>query len=71
MKTYKATINVYFSKQVTIEVTAKSEEDARKQVINDDCNHKIDEKLEGDDFELSTNYCDEFTIDSIERASHD
>ena len=66
MKSYKACINVYFSKQVEIEVKAHSEEDARQQIINDDCNHKIDEKLEGDDFELSTNYCDEFTIDSIE-----
>ena len=71
MKTYKAFINVYFSKQVAIEVQAHSEKDAQEQINNWDHVDKINEKLEGDDFELSTNYCDEFTIDSIERANNE
>jgi len=71
MKTYKAYINVYFSKQVEIEVQAHSEKDAQEQINNWDHVDKINEKLEGDDFELSTNYCDEFTIDSIERANNE
>lgn len=71
MKTYKAYINVYFSKQVAIEVQANSEKDAQEEINNWDHTDKINEKLEGDDFELSTEYCDEFTIDSIERVSHE
>jgi len=65
METYKATINVYFSKQVEIEIQAPSEDDAI-QAINDwDHTDKINEQLEGDDFKLSTDYCDEFAIDYI------
>lgn len=66
--TYKATINVYFSKQVNIEIKAKSEEDAREEISNWDHRDKIDDRLEGDDFELSTEFCDEFTIDNIEEV---
>ena len=67
MKTYIATINVYFSKQVEIEVTAKSGEDASEEINNWDHCDLIDEKLNGNDFELSTNDCDEFFIDHIQK----
>lgn len=68
MATYKATINVYFSKQIEIEVQAQSKEDAQEEINNWDHTDKINEQLEGDDFELSTNYCDDFTIDHIKEV---
>jgi len=68
MKTYKAFINVYFSKQVEIEIKAKSEEDATEEINNWDHVDKINDQLQGSDFKLEIDYCDEFKVDYIEKS---
>lgn len=65
MKTYQTTVRVYFAFDVEIEVDAKNKDEAMNQVINDECNDEIDEVLNGDDFILSTGYCDDFIVVSM------
>jgi hypothetical protein len=69
MPKFRAVINVYFSKRVEIEVNGDSEEHALLQILDGECNDEIDDQLaDGADFELSTNYCDDYVTDHIEEV---
>lgn len=68
MAKFKADVNVYFSKQVTIEVNADNEDDAVEGIKQGDYDDKIDEALQGNDFRIETGYCDEYNLDYIEEG---
>jgi len=61
MTTFHATVNVYYSKQVTIEVNADNKDDVIENIELGDYDEKLSEKLANTDF-----VCDHHDIDYIE-----
>ena len=65
MTKFKADVNVYFSKLVTIEVNADNEDDAIEGIKMGDYDDHIDEALQGDDFRVELGYADDYNLHYI------
>lgn len=66
MAKFHATVDVYFSKRVDIEINADNKDDAIEGINLGDYDDHIDNALNGDDFILEIGYADDYKLDSIE-----
>jgi len=66
MAKFYATVNVYFSKQVNIEINADNKDDAIEGIKLGDYDDHIDDALQGDDFRVEIGYADDYKLYSIE-----
>jgi len=66
---FKAFINVYWSRQVEIEVNADNIDDVIEGIKLEDYHDKIDRELDKEDFDLSMFHCDDFSIHNIEEVN--
>jgi len=68
MAKFHAIVNVYFSKQVDIEINADNEDDAIEGINLGDYDDHINKALQGDDFRVELGYADDYKLDTLEES---